>query len=597
VWLLSGVGSVVWFLIRVIPKPSRAGYPCQRAAVPMASGFVVWLLALVGSRMAWRRAKDMAKRDRWVAAAACGSVALVALGMMLQEWPGLLVRAEPSPVHGPLGVGKGIHPGRVVWVHAPEATDWSGYTSATPWWLSEHTDLSVAEEMTSEAVRSLAGETTDGAAWEALFRHFNAERGRGRVSYADGEKIVIKINLTACNARSDQADANYDKLSGIRNRIDNSPQMLVALLRQLVYVVGVAPGDISVGDPTGLFANHLWEPIHGEFPAAQCFDNHGKPGSGRVRTEFSGTRFQWSSAEAWGKRADYVPVQFAEADYLINYALLKGHSAGITVCAKNHYGSLLRCPDGYMRDRGVLDYFDMHKDLPGSSSGNGMGRYRPLVDLMGHRELGGKTLLYLIDGLFAGYYWEGKPYPWRLAPFGDGVNRDWPNSLFASQDPVAIDSVAHDFLLAEWPNVVNPSGMLGAAEDYLHEAAEAGDPASGTVYDPERDGVRLSSLGVHEHWNNSVDKQYSRNLGVKEGIELVARTVTRPEARLECRSGPGTLLISWRASLEGYRLEGASDLGVGSSWAPVLEMPEYVEGLNVVTEPGTASRRFYRLIK
>jgi hypothetical protein len=27
---------------------------------------------------------------------------------------------------------------------------------------------------------------------------------------------------------------------------------------------------------------------------------------------------------------------------------------------------------------------------------------------------------------------------------------------------------------------------------------------------------------VHEHWNNATDKKYSRNLGRKEGIELIA---------------------------------------------------------------------------
>jgi hypothetical protein len=31
----------------------------------------------------------------------------------------------------------------------------------------------------------------------------------------------------------------------------------------------------------------------------------------------------------------------------------------------------------------------------------------------------------------------------------------------------------------------------------------------------------VESLGVHEHWNNARDKQYSRNLGKKQGIELV----------------------------------------------------------------------------
>ena len=65
-------------------------------------------------------------------------------------------------------------------------------------------------------------------------------------------------------------------------------------------------------------------------------------------------------------------------------------------------------------------------------------------------ELGGKTVLYLIDGLYGGYYWEARPYKWNMPPF----NGDWPSSILASQDPVAIDSVGYDFVNAEWPDVV-----------------------------------------------------------------------------------------------------------------------------------------------
>jgi hypothetical protein len=38
---ILGLFSLIWFLIRVIPKPSRATYPCQRFAAPFAGGFVV----------------------------------------------------------------------------------------------------------------------------------------------------------------------------------------------------------------------------------------------------------------------------------------------------------------------------------------------------------------------------------------------------------------------------------------------------------------------------------------------------------------------------------------------------------------------------
>jgi hypothetical protein len=48
-------------------------------------------------------------------------------------------------------------------------------------------------------------------------------------------------------------------------------------------------------------------------------------------------------------------------------------------------------------------------------------------------------------------------------------------------------------------------------------------PPSGTFYDPNHSTptIRLQSLGVLEHWNNSVKRKYSRNLGTGNGIELV----------------------------------------------------------------------------
>jgi hypothetical protein len=33
-FLAAGLLALAWFLIRVLPKPSRATYPCQRAAFP-----------------------------------------------------------------------------------------------------------------------------------------------------------------------------------------------------------------------------------------------------------------------------------------------------------------------------------------------------------------------------------------------------------------------------------------------------------------------------------------------------------------------------------------------------------------------------------
>lgn len=87
---------------------------------------------------------------------------------------------------------------------------------------------------------------------------------------------------------------------------------------------------------------------------------------------------------------------------------------------------------------------------------------------------------------------------------------------------MAIDSVGADFLMNE-PAVTSRNGSLrdnATVENYLHEAGLVSDAPSGTAY-TDSQGHTVSNLGVHEHWNNSVQRQYSRNLGKSEGIELI----------------------------------------------------------------------------
>jgi hypothetical protein len=140
-----GLMSLLWFLVRVVPKPSRAAYPCQRIAFPVASSFVTWLLLVLGSAFAWRKryAKiaPVWRTTMWTFAAIGGAVLTIAY------LPVLHAIAGPNPPHGPLGVAKGIFPGRVAWVYAPQATSWAGFTSAETWWQTNHTDLAVVEEM------------------------------------------------------------------------------------------------------------------------------------------------------------------------------------------------------------------------------------------------------------------------------------------------------------------------------------------------------------------------------------------------------------------------------------------------------------------
>jgi len=502
---IAGLVSLIWFLIRVIPKPSRAAYPCQRMAFPLASGFVVWLTGLAASTMAFRKAKINLAKRRYLVALACIGVSIGAVLFALSVTSEKSALAEPHTVNAPIGVAKGIYPGRVVWAHDPDATDWEGPGNGH-WWKPEHTNQQVCDKMMSQTIRKLAGKNTDAEAWDAIFRYHNKTRNKGNVGYEPGEKITIKVNFVGFirTVRSVNRE-NYDLEQGI-DYMNTSPQMITALLRQLVGTAGVRQADITIGDGLTYFAKEYYDVLHSEFPKVHYLDCNGK--SGRVKEEFSSTPLYWSS-NPQGFDQDYIPKSFEQAEYLINLANLKAHTgAGITLCAKNHYGSLIRTPP-------QKGYYDLH---PGAFSKK-VGIYRNLVDLMGHKHIGGKTVLYLIDGLYSGIHPRDRaPRKWSSYPF----NGDWTSSLLASQDPVAIDSVGFDFLYVEYEEHPRKPGV----DDYLHEAALANNPPSGTFYDPDHSGnvKRLPSLGVHEHWNNPTDRKYSRNLGTGKGIELITLT-------------------------------------------------------------------------
>lgn len=534
-WLFPIVGlpALIWFLIRVIPKPSRATYPCQRAAFPIASSFVVWLLGLGASAFALDKARRRIRESRYYLAAVCVGLAVAAAWFCVLSTVGpnapALVQSVGASLpddlpNEPIGIARGYHPGRVVWVHDPNATDWDWPSTSEYWWEGNHTDQVVVDQMVSKAVRWLAGKQTEAEAWDVLLSHFNRERGKGDVGYDPGERFFIKMNLTNCNVSGTSNPSSRDLRSGRKERADTSPHIIKALLKQLVNVVGVAQADIYVGDTTAYFPNQYYDILHTEFPDVNYIDHY--PAAGRYPVSHSSVPFYWSTSNADGKKQDYLPTLVVGAEYLINVPVLKGHSAGITISAKNHYGSLIRNPVG-SEWGDSYDYYNLHDNLPSAPGAYGLpgrGYYRPLVDLIGHRELGAKTVIHLVDALYGGYYWEGIPYRWNSSPF-DG---DWPSSILASQDPVAIDSVGYDFLKMEWPDIVSggtwgAGSLEGAAQDYLHEAAQADNPPSGTFYDPNHAGdvSRLASLGVHEHWNNPTDKQYSRNLGTGDGIELI----------------------------------------------------------------------------
>jgi hypothetical protein len=522
-WCVTVLGffSLLWFLIRVIPKPSRAAYPCQRMAFPLASGFVIWLMHLTVLTVIVGKVRSLLRYRRRLGLLFCAAMVAIAVVYNIHSIAGDGSWYEPSdPALSPVGTPRGIHPGRVAWNYNPNATDWDGVTGN---W-HEYMDMVQVERMLSSVLTDLTGAGSDADAWDQLFRYYNQNHGKGDAGYQTNETIVIKLNLNGSTG----------------NRQITAPEVVLALVRQLVNNAGIDDARITFYDATRDIPDVIYDLCKAEFPDVHFADLYGGSGREQVQKDLS-VEIDWSddleAPTEIGKSGhpSYLPTCVTQADYFINLANLKGHTlGGITVCAKNHFGSFMCDPVAggnvaqVPKSAGLHPYIAVHDfGTIGTSWGfekRAMETYNPMVDLMGHADLGGKTVLYLIDGLYAMQSQSvtlddaGK---WQSKPFCD--DDGWSSSLFASQDPVAIDSVALDFLRSE-PTIQEYSGVMDAGDtvdNYLHEAAEADSPSSGTFYDPEGDAVRMASLGVHEHWNNPVERLYSGNYSPGTGIELV----------------------------------------------------------------------------
>ena len=154
--IVTGLVALIWFLIRVIPKPSRATYPCQRAAFPIATAFVIWLTGTLGSMFLMKQLKAKFAKNSLV----LGALTLISV-IVLVSWftvipagiaesfgsaavdttfvPGVGYNWKPGASNQPVGIARGIIPGRVVMVRNPLATKWAGNwkKNEDQWWSSK----------------------------------------------------------------------------------------------------------------------------------------------------------------------------------------------------------------------------------------------------------------------------------------------------------------------------------------------------------------------------------------------------------------------------------------------------------------------------
>ena len=520
IFILTGIAATLWFLLRVIPKPQRATYPCMRAAAPIMSAFVCYALSLFGILGSLKLLKLNLKRAKYVPALACMgafAVALVAFNVQNARESWAAFSTTPSGLNvdhdggGAIGTAQGIVPGRVVWVWDDRATN----NNHSTYFQEENNDQYVIDRMFMAAVISVAGE--DGAvgdsknivtAWDKIFTHFNNTYGTrfnepdrlGR-GYQAGEKVFIKVNNTSLYDGNSGSN-NYYTQRATSELVESNAFTLLALIKHLVEYVGVAPSNIYVGDPHRGFHSLDKTYIEKFYPSGITYPTGTLNPCAEQVIHYSGYVGDISSLP----NATKIDDKHFKADYIFNIPAIKGHgSGGFSATAKNFFGCIMN-----------LHHYTntiLHPALPDQI--NTADSYYVLADLMASKHLGQKTVLYIADALYTGKGndWNGKSNAWDTPPFNRGGTAKNPSSLFMSLDPVALETVCYDFLRQPASNI--PTVAVKGVDEFLHHIAlpSAHRPSTG-YYNPDGDKPLTYSLGVHEH-GDPLGAGYSDPNGIK----------------------------------------------------------------------------------
>lgn len=423
-YILLGVLSLAWFMVRTGTRPSRFIYPCQQAALANSVAFVPGLypLLLISGKAASRL------NNTWTLGILVLLLIFTLAAAVGREYTRQTSWAEMIP-NQPLGTPAGVSPGRVVWAYDENATT----GNFAQYWTQ--LDQTKVDNMMKTSLIALSGEKTPGAAVAKLFPCGNN---------CAGKKIAIKVNFNN-SGRSDAA-------------MDANSQTVKSLLK---YLTTPEPGvfqpfnqqDIAIYDASRKIRDYFASQVTGSYPNVKLYSESGIVSSGE--------NYVFDSKYCQPTGTHKVPAIVKDADYLIDMPLLKAHTnAGVTLTFKNHFGSATD-PVGFHPciDRDMKFLVGLY------TAGFRNADNTPTT-------IAQKTKLIIGDGLYGNYHGQNNP-PDKWTFF----KNDSPNSLFVSQDPVAVDTVMFDLIMQELGK------FNDSKQQYLEEAAQ-------------RPG---GSLGVHEH--------------------------------------------------------------------------------------------------
>ncbi|MBN1138468.1 MAG: DUF362 domain-containing protein [Anaerolineae bacterium] len=368
------------------------------------------------------RKRTVSRRQFLVGTAVALGGSALALAQRLGSMPAVHGQ-DPTPAACLPIVARNYPPrfwGKVVHVHNDSATTWAGQSD---YW--NYVNQDAVDVMVDRGLIDLTGAATVADAWRVLLP-----------AYQPGQKIAVKVNLVN-SASCGDTDGEIDALI----------QPVNSLVRSLIEI-GVAPADVCVYDAIRAMPDRF---VGQAQYGMSFFDD----GSCRANAGFSyvpETLVTFYPPSGVTVAEEHVTDLLMNAAYLINMPIMKGHHplCGVTLGFKNHFGTIDQC-------------WDLHNNVDVVNKPPAYRiDYNPLVDLIRSPLIGGKTVLIVGDGLFAARYYDQSPEPWTT--FENKV----PNSLFFARDPVSIDCVMHDLLLAELGADV-PEGT----NNYLRLAGES----------------------------------------------------------------------------------------------------------------------------
>jgi len=459
--ILIGIASLIWLLYRSGTNPARLRYPCQQACMANVSLYLSPVVLLAAKRV-------IRAREQVTARAVIRAVGIVSLLLLLffvvdaaggRLWqritrPAALTAASsgttgdaegaPGAANLPAYVAspppqRALPPSRVVSVHDSRATGWD-YQTGYYW---QCIDQEVVDDMVAQGIRALTGKDNLKDAWSDL------------IPYQPGDDVAIKCNFN--NSGSD----DYN------NKMDVTAETVNAVVAGLL-LIGVPPEHIWITDPSRLVPRKVRERMR--TPGVQFASLSGLTGVPNYHAvDYVDADSPDASVAQCPAGEKIRPSKvLVEAEHLINIPLLKSHIKYITLSLKNHYGSVIYKDN----DRNSMHaYFEEGR----KRSSRELEQANILADISNNPHIRDKTRLIVGDGLFGNPHSHLQP-PERWAIFGD----DDPNMLFFSRDPVAIDSVMMDYIVAE-------RGQQG--HEHLHAAMALG-------------------LGVHDHWDSFEHKHY-----------------------------------------------------------------------------------------